>query len=231
MAPVSFSYLRELEQLGSLRATASMAAVPPIAELEPERCYISWDMVLATAAAREAISDVFIFVADSCELTIDLLVETKSETKTETTSEMSTEHASAPAATKLSDPIAAAPEVPKPKYPPWGRRASDTPDNASSIRVLAAKLDQFVKLVGELVTVQARLGEIATRREDPEVAAVSEEIERLTSTLRENSISIRMLPLRATFERFRRLVHDLARDLHKEVELTIECHRSAPTIC
>jgi len=36
------------------------------------------------------------------------------------------------------------------------------------------------------------------------------------------SISIRMLPIRATFERFRRLVHDLARDLHKEVELTIE---------
>ena len=76
--------------------------------------------------------------------------------------------------------------------------------------------------MGELVTVQARLVEIAARREDPDVVAVSEEIERLTSALRENSMSIRMLPIRATFERFRRLVHDLARDLHKEVELTIE---------
>jgi len=93
---------------------------------------------------------------------------------------------------------------------------------ASSIRVPAAKLDQFVNLVGELVTVQARLVEIAARREDPDVVAVSEEIERLTAALRENSISIRMLPIRATFEQFRRLVHDLARDLHKEVELTIE---------
>ncbi len=69
---------------------------------------------------------------------------------------------------------------------------------------------------------QARLLEIATRREDPEVGAVSEEIERLTAALRESSISIRMLPIRATFERFRRLVHDLARDLHKDVELAIE---------
>ena len=86
----------------------------------------------------------------------------------------------------------------------------------------AAKLDQFVNLVGELVTVQARLGEIAARREDPDVVAVSEEIERLTSALRENSMSIRMLPIRGTFERFRRLVHDLARDLHKDVELAIE---------
>ena len=76
--------------------------------------------------------------------------------------------------------------------------------------------------MGELVTVQARLVEVAARREDPEVVAVSEEIERLTTALRENSISIRMLPIRGTFERFRRLVHDLARDLHKEVELTIE---------
>jgi two-component system chemotaxis sensor kinase CheA len=54
------------------------------------------------------------------------------------------------------------------------------------------------------------------------VIAVSEEVERLTTALRENSISIRMLPIRPTFERFRRLVHDLAHDLHKEVELTIE---------
>ena len=86
----------------------------------------------------------------------------------------------------------------------------------------AAKLDQFVNLVGELVTVQARLSEIAARHDDPEVAAVSEEIERLTSSLRENSMNIRMMPIRATFEKFRRLVHDLARDLGKNVELTIE---------
>jgi two-component system chemotaxis sensor kinase CheA len=88
--------------------------------------------------------------------------------------------------------------------------------------VPAAKLDQFVDLVGELVTVQARLAELAARRDDPEVAAVSEEIERLTSALRENSMNIRMLPIRATFEKFRRLVHDLARDLGKDVELTMD---------
>ncbi len=194
--------LRELRQLGSLRIKASMAAIPPLGELDPERCYICWDMTLSTSAPREAISDVFIFVADSCELTI--------------------EPATEPAAGPASSAAAAESKTPNPKFPPWGRRASDKPDNASSIRVPAAKLDQFVNLVGELVTVQARLVEIAARREDADVVAVSEEIERLTSALRENSISIRMLPIRATFERFRRLVHDLARDLHKEVELTIE---------
>jgi two-component system chemotaxis sensor kinase CheA len=83
-------------------------------------------------------------------------------------------------------------------------------------------LDQFVNLVGELVTVQARLSELAARRGDDEIAEVSEEIERLTSSLRDNSMNIRMMPIRGTFEKFRRLVHDLARDLGKNVELTIE---------
>jgi two-component system chemotaxis sensor kinase CheA len=190
--------LRELKQMGSLRITASMAAVPPIGELDPERCYLGWDMVLTTSAPCEAIRDVFIFVEDCCELAIE------------------------PDSLQVSAPVTEAPKVPEEKRTTYGRRAYDNPDNVSSIRVPAAKLDQFVNLVGELVTVQARLGEIATRREDPDVVAVSEEIERLTSALRENSMSIRMLPIRATFERFRRLIHDLARDLHKVVELTIE---------
>jgi two-component system chemotaxis sensor kinase CheA len=88
--------------------------------------------------------------------------------------------------------------------------------------VPAAKLDQFVDLVGELVTVQARLSELSNQRDDAEVTAVSEEVERLTSALRESSMNIRMMPIRSTFEKFRRLVHDLARDLEKNVELTIE---------
>jgi len=222
--------LRELKQMGSLRTKASMAAIPPIGELDPERCYLRWEMVLTTSAAREAISDVFIFVADSCELTIEPVIERVTESVIERGAEPALEITAgakpeitvAPAAGQASIPDAVAAKPAEKKPPPWGRRASDTPDNASSIRVPAAKLDQFVDLVGELVTMQARLGEIAARHEDAEVATVSEEIERLTTALRESSISIRMLPIRATFERFRRLVHDLARDLHKEVELTME---------
>jgi len=206
--------LRELRQLGSLRVEASMAAVPPLAELDPERCYVSWDMVLTTDAVRAAICDVFIFVVDSCDLTVEPVAVAEGL------------QASGPEPPNSGRRSAEAPSrdagTPALKHPPWGRRAGDTPDNASSIRVPAAKLDQFVNLVGELVTVQARLFEIAARRDDVEVAAVSEEIERLTSALRESSINVRMLPIRATFERFRRLVHDLARDLHKEVELSLE---------
>jgi two-component system chemotaxis sensor kinase CheA len=201
--------LRELEQLGGLAVKASMDAVPPLGELDPERCYVSWEMVLATAACQDAIRDVFIFVEDTCELTIE-------------SSSGLAENVAQPEAAAANKGDAVAKALEEKRIPSGGRRVYDKPDNATSLRVPAAKLDQLVDLVGELVTVQARLSELSAQSEDSEVTAVSEEIERLTSSLRDNSMSIRMLPIRATFEKFRRLVHDLARELHKDVELTIE---------
>jgi len=198
--------LGELKQLGSAQITANLEGIPPLGELDPHRCYFSWDISLSTSAGRDAIRDVFIFVEDVCELVI----------------ESTNRQAAEQAPQEIGEQASTVPKTAEEKRQNPGRRAYDTPDTASSIRVPAGKLDQFVDLVGELVTVQARLGEIASRSQDQDVVTVSEEVERLTTALRESSMSIRMLPIRATFERFRRLVHDLARDLHKEVELAIE---------
>ncbi len=197
--------VRELGQLGGLSVRASMAAVPPLNELDPERCYVFWEMALRTAAGRDAIRDVFIFVEDCCELTI------------EPDGEIAAGEKKAEAASEADLTAKALDEMRRSGLP--GRRSYDTPDNASSLRVPAAKLDQFVDLVGELVTVQARLSELSARRDDPEVAQVAEEVERLASALRESAMNVRMMPIRGTFEKFRRLVHDLARDLGKDVEL------------
>ena len=176
--------LAELREMGRLRLALDTSAMPQLAEIDAERCYLAWDMVLTTPASLEAIRDVFIFVEDDCELSVEPAGErtVKRSVKEERS----------------------------------GAGA------ASSIRVSADRLDQLVNLVGELVTVQARLSEVAGRREDADILEISEAVDRLTAALRENSISIRMLPLKTTFERFRRLVHDLAIELGKEAELTIE---------
>jgi two-component system chemotaxis sensor kinase CheA len=193
--------IQELRQLGGLSVRANLAAIPPLAELNPDRCYVTWEMVLSGSDGADAIRDVFIFVEDSCELKIEPLSD-------------------------VAEPLdSAVDHVDAQNERPVGagmRQADGKCVGATSLRVPAAKLDQFVDLVGELVTVQARLSELAARRDDSEVTEVAEEIERLTSSLRENSMNIRMMPIRATFEKFRRLVHDLARDLGKAVELTID---------
>jgi two-component system chemotaxis sensor kinase CheA len=211
--------VQELRQLGGLSVRASMNAVPPLTELDPERCYIAWEMILATAAGRDAIRDVFIFVEDACELSIEA-VAAPAGSKAAPAEQAS--NAAAKGTAPLSEAELTARALADRREKRGGRRDYDMPDSATSLRVPAVKLDQFVNLVGELVTVQARLSELAARCEDTEIAAVSEEIERLTSSLRENSMNIRMMPIRATFEKFRRLVHDLARDLGKDVELTLE---------
>jgi two-component system chemotaxis sensor kinase CheA len=193
---------RELRQLGTLQITADTSAIPPPSELDPQRCYITWNMVLTTAAELDEIRDVFIFVEDSCELTIE---------------------------PRATEPCADSPQIadgpasaPVEKPPDETRRNPEQSAQPSSIRVTAAKLDQLVDLVGQLVTVQARLAEVAARHEDRDMVAVAEEIEALTTELRETSMGMRTLPLRSTFERFKRLVYDLGRTLHKEVELTFD---------
>ena len=80
----------------------------------------------------------------------------------------------------------------------------------------------LVNLVGELVTVQARLSQTATRRADAELTAIAEEVERLTAELRDNALNIRMLPIGSTFSKFKRLVRDLSAELGKEIEMTTD---------
>ncbi len=187
--------LGELRELGALQVQVDTAGVPPLAEIDAERCYLAWDMLLSTAAGRDAIRDVFIFIEEESELTIEAVA-----------AESAAKGVSSPAASPQVAPSGPATRAP----------------GASSIRVSADKLDQLINVVGELVTVQARLSEASARLDDPEIQEVAEAVERLTGELRENSMSIRMLPLKTTFERFRRLVHDLGIELDKDVELAIQ---------
>ena len=216
--------LRELSQMGPLMVQASTATIPPLAEMEAQRCYVSWEITLETSASADAIRDVFIFVEDSCELCIDP-AEPESGAALPATAPEDLTPSKSPGEAADKPPVCDGDRIVQSleeKRSGPGRRTTDAPNTATSLRVPAARVDQLVDLVGELVTVQARLSEVAARSQDSEVLGVSEEIERLTSALRENSMTLRMLPVRATFEKFRRLVHDLARDLGKDVELTIE---------
>ena len=53
----------------------------------------------------------------------------------------------------------------------------------SNIRVSSGKLDKLVNLVGELVTVQARLSQTAAKKDDADLVTIAEEVERLTAEL------------------------------------------------
>lgn len=102
------------------------------------------------------------------------------------------------------------------------RRGASTELEGRSVRVSSDKLDVLVDLVGEIVTAQAALSDLAAEDVDSRLLAVSETLERLTRDLRESVLNMRMVPIGTTFSRFRRHVRDLATELDKQVMLVAE---------
>jgi len=234
--------LDELRELGTCHVVAQTDAIPELDALDPQQCHTYWDVILTTDRGENAIRDVFIFVEDLVELTLtllddgaldgesdykklgDILVERGDltpEAMREALQEqkrfgeiLEEKHMAPPS--KVQAALVEQQAVRE------ARRQREEADAASSVRVAAHKLDQLVDLVGELVIAQARLTQTAGQRQDPELVAISEEVERLTSELRDNTLSIRMLPIGTTFSRFRRLVRDLSAELGKEIDLVTE---------
>lgn len=233
--------LQELNRLGDCRIIAQTDAVPLLDELDPELCYIYWDVILTTEYDEDAIRDVFIFVEDDCELRIlainaDLIEATGGgqrlgeiliqhgdlspedldrvlESQTKPRLGEALVDAGVVSGAQLDVALEVQAEV---KRQQQKRQAIE---EASSIRVRSEKLDSLVDLIGELVTVQARLSQTTAGQEDSILSEIAEEVERLTWEMRDHILNIRMLPIGTTFSRFQRLVRDLSRELGKEAQL------------
>jgi len=99
-----------------------------------------------------------------------------------------------------------------------------TTANDSSIRVAVEKVDQIINLVGELIITQAMLSQLSNSLEPSqhnELITSIDQLERNARDLQESVMSIRMMPMEYVFNRFPRLVHDLAGKLNKKVSLTV----------
>ncbi len=105
--------------------------------------------------------------------------------------------------------------------PKADKAAAGTPES-STLRVSVEKVDQLINLVGELVITQAML---AQNGKDVDAALYQQmasglaDLERNTRDLQEAVMSIRMIPMSLVFNRFPRMLRDLAGKLGKKVEL------------
>ncbi|CAB9492336.1 chemotaxis protein CheW [Alteromonas macleodii] len=100
-----------------------------------------------------------------------------------------------------------------------------TARESASIRVDTTKIDAMVNLVGELVITQSMLsmiGQDVDGQVGERLQLAIDELQRNTREIQESVMSMRMLPLTATFNRFPRLVRDLAGKLGKQVELVLQ---------
>ena len=236
--------LDELRELGRAHVIAHAEDIPNLQELDPEQCHYWWDVILTTDQGKNSIRDVFIFVEDDSELSIELLEEGVAggdgSEGYKRLGEILTERgdvdpqelqaaldsqkrlgellvqAGLVSETQVRSALAEQEAVREVRE----KRSVDPAE--SSVRVPAAKLDDLVNLVGELVIAQARLSQTVGGLADQELRGIAEEIERLSDELRDSTLGIRMLPIGSSFGKFRRVVRDLSRQKQKDIELITE---------
>lgn len=90
-----------------------------------------------------------------------------------------------------------------------------------SMRIDVAKIDQMIRSVGELVIATAGLKQLSSEKNYSSLDEVSNSISRLVEDIRDNTMSVRMIPIGETFNSFKRTVRDLSKSVNKTVDLEI----------
>jgi two-component system chemotaxis sensor kinase CheA len=214
--------LDELRELGATNVAAEFDAVPSLDELDPTQCLMGWSMDLPASANREVIEDVFLFVLDDMELSITPIAGSNDEVGA-TAEDGPSDTAVAVVPSPLPHATVGSAEVASAE--PASAKAARGP--SESVRVPAERLDLLMDRVGELVIVQSRLAQLAGNgisgpAGELALRSISEEVERLANELRDTMMVLRMVPIASLFGRFRRLVHDLARETGKSIDLTTD---------
>lgn len=236
--PLSFLYY--LRSLGRIVAILPVEAnIPEAATMDAESCYLGVEICLASDSTRQTLEDVFEFVRDDSRIDIlpphslladyaTVLQRLASEDATRLVSQWRSlelfneaQWRSLGAAT-LADaeaavvPVAAASAGARPR-PLDERRAQEQ----KFIKIEVSKLDQLIDLVGELVIAGASARLIARRRKDSQFEEATQAIDGLMEQIRDAALTLRMVQINEVFQRFPRIVRDIARDLDKDIELTM----------
>jgi len=122
--------------------------------------------------------------------------------------------------TALATETLAAPEKPAAEKDIAGRPANSVSDSA--IRVDVVQLDKLMNLVGELVLARNQIVQFTSQSQEPTLLNAAQRINTITTELQESVMKTRMQPIGNVWAKFPRIVHDMAQDLGKQVQLVME---------
>lgn len=188
----SYMVMKRLSYMGTIVDT-----VPSVRDLEDERFDQDFTVILETSSPSAEIIRVI-------------------EEVTEVEKAQVTAHAVAPTEETEGQADPGSPKA-------LGRR-TEIPklSETQTVRISIGHLDSMVDLVGELIIFRSRLEAIAKSLGSKELAEATEELQRISSELQYEVLDTRMVPVDNIFNRFPRMVRDLARDLGKEVAFRME---------
>jgi two-component system, chemotaxis family, sensor kinase CheA len=215
--------LRELRALGDARVEVDDSKLPRLADIDAASCYLSWRIELLGSVDPKAVEEVFAWVDTDAKLEIRPLAGPSSP---------DVEVLVIPADADLRPPqLALKAEATQPLTPVDAKPTTATEARVDaaplgSIRVGVDKIDLLMNMVGELVITQSMLGVIDhdTELDAKRIEQLREGLSLLarnTRSLQESVMRLRSVPINVVFSRFPRLVHDLAGQLGKQVELKV----------
>jgi two-component system chemotaxis sensor kinase CheA len=249
MDPLSF--IRYLEKLGTIVGMVALPdAVPPLDEADPEACYLGFEIAFASDADKAAIDSVFEFVRDDCRISIlppnsriseyirlirdlpeetvrlgEILVRCGSVTAHELEAALNEQSQAQPLAPPIGELLveqgAVRPVVVEAALAKQKKVNELKTQENRSIRVDADKLDHLINLVGELIIAAASTNLVARRAQIAELQECSSTLSGLVEEVRDSALQLRMVKIGATFNRFQRVVHDVSREIGKDIELLV----------
>jgi two-component system chemotaxis sensor kinase CheA len=265
MDPLSF--IRYLGTIGEIRAIVTLPdALPAVDAMDPECCYLGFELAFETQADKAQIESVFEFVLDDIALHIlppasrvddyvklieslpeasprlgEILARCGSVTEHELQRALASQAlahgADAGSAQRLGEILVAQSAVTpavveaaldkqqKVKASQGSQGSQGSPGlgrESQSVRVDSDKLDRLIDLVGELIIAQAGASLAAKRTADLDLHEAHSTLAGLVQEVRDSALQLRMVKIGATFNRFQRVVHDVSRELGKDIALVIK---------
>ncbi len=234
--------LLELEESGTiLESHVNVSNLPPLQQLEPHSLNVFWTIFFESDKSQEEIDDIFIFVRDENDVSVEDITEEKELwfqgekrmgellverglispddveevlQKQKRVGELLIEEG------KLTKGQVEKVVQTQQKY----REQEQT----NTIRVDTHKLEEILNNIAELLIAQSRVKELVVnlasedRSATVEVLNAFQEVDKIIRFLQEEVMNTSMIPIGGTFMRFQRMVRDLARENGKEIELVMQ---------
>jgi two-component system chemotaxis sensor kinase CheA len=228
--------LLELEELGELeRVVCHTEELPPVERLEPDLLYLWWEVWLLSPESAGTIDNVFIFVQEENQIQVEQLppgaepapapaAEPRPQAQPRPQARDQASPARRQPAPRPAEqaPAGSAPPLASPGQAAPARPAHHSVTPPPTIRVDTDKLDKLVNLVGELVIGVARVNQLSSADgEAGELGSAVEALDHISRDLQEQVMRVRMIPIEGTFNRFQRVVRDLASELGKKIHLEV----------
>jgi two-component system chemotaxis sensor kinase CheA len=247
-----FSFIYYLNKIGSIEYIYTILdRLPDFEELNPEFCYLGFEINFHTEFDREAIINVFEFVMDNLEINIlppkskiadyakciqglsedktrigEILVACGALTEIELEAMLHIQSNQEKEERKLLGKIvtennAVDKNVVNEAIKKQEKINDKKNKESKTFRIDADKLDSVINLAGELVTVTTGITELSKIIDDPMLMEYTSALLRLVDDLRDTSIELRMVPVGESFNRMRRIVRDLGKDTGKAIDIEI----------